>query len=118
MSGSDGRARPMPPAWGAAARTALPRSAAGIGATDRTDPSDRTRPGRSKPLETTTMITLKVEGMTCMGCVRSVEKAVGRADPGARVEIDLPSGKVAIESATPRETFVAAIEDAGYDVAA
>ncbi|TPQ51943.1 hypothetical protein C2U72_05765 [Prosthecomicrobium hirschii] len=64
------------------------------------------------------MITLKVEGMTCMGCVRSVEKAVGRADPGARVEIDLPSGKVAIESATPRETFVAAIEDAGYDVAA
>lgn len=64
------------------------------------------------------MIELTVEGMTCMGCARSVERAVTRADPAAAVTVDLPTGKVAIRSESARETFVAAIEKAGYDVAA
>lgn len=64
------------------------------------------------------MISLTVEGMTCMGCVKSVKNAVTRTDPAATVEVDLPTGKVDIDSASPREALVAAIEDAGYDVKA
>ena len=62
------------------------------------------------------MISLDVEGMTCMGCVKSVETALKKADPSARVEIDLPSGKVDVEGAL---TFAAAkdvIEASGFDV--
>jgi copper chaperone len=64
------------------------------------------------------MIDLKVSGMTCGGCVRAVEKAVGRTDPKASVSVDLPTGTVRIESERARADFAAAIEAAGYDVEA
>ncbi|PLX36152.1 MAG: copper chaperone [Hyphomicrobiales bacterium] len=64
------------------------------------------------------MITLKVSGMSCQHCVKAVTAAVGEVDDAASVSIDLEAGEVAIESATPREKFVEAIEDAGYEVAA
>ncbi|MBL8574675.1 MAG: heavy-metal-associated domain-containing protein [Hyphomicrobiaceae bacterium] len=64
------------------------------------------------------MLTLDVEGMTCMGCVRTVEKVVGQADPAAKVAIDLASGKVTIDTAAERGVFVKAIETAGFDVRA
>lgn len=60
----------------------------------------------------------KVSGMTCGGCARAVEKAVLKADPDARVSVDLEGGAVSVESARPAETFRTAIEDAGYEVAA
>ncbi len=64
------------------------------------------------------MIELKVDGMTCGGCVRAVTKAVHAEDPAAKVDVDLGSGTVRIESQTPRERLAGAIEAAGYDVAA
>ncbi|MEZ5833503.1 MAG: cation transporter [Dongiaceae bacterium] len=62
------------------------------------------------------MLKLKVAGMTCGGCVKSVERAVAAAAPGAKVSVDLKTGEVAIDGATTKQTIVAAIEDAGYDV--
>jgi copper chaperone len=62
------------------------------------------------------MLTLDVEGMTCMGCVRSVRNAIEKADPKARVEIDLPSGRVDIDGGLSRGEAKAAIEAAGFDV--
>jgi copper chaperone len=64
------------------------------------------------------MIEMKVDGMTCEGCARAVTKAVQSADPAARVDIDLPSGRVRIEGSAPRERLAEVIEAAGYDVAA
>ncbi len=62
------------------------------------------------------MTTLIVEGMTCGGCVRSVETALKKMDPEAPVAIDLDSGRVEfggkIDPAAARE----AIEAAGFDV--
>lgn len=60
--------------------------------------------------------TLLVEGMTCQGCVRSVTKAIELAAPGASVAVDLPSGRVEIDSAAPEATLRQAVVDAGYDV--
>lgn len=62
------------------------------------------------------MMKLKVAGMTCGGCVKSVERAVAAAAPGARVSVDLKSGEVAVDGAAARQAVVSAIEDAGYDV--
>lgn len=64
------------------------------------------------------MIDLKVDGMTCGGCAKAVEKAVTRTDPQAKVDVDLANGAVRIESAKPAAEFAAAIEAAGYEVPA
>lgn len=64
------------------------------------------------------MIELKVGGMTCGGCAKAVEKAVKREDPAADVVVDLATGAVRIASGKPAEAFAAAIEGAGYEVAA
>jgi copper chaperone len=59
---------------------------------------------------------LKVSGMTCSGCAKSVERAVSAAAPGAKVSVDLKSGEVAIDGAAAKQAVVSAIEEAGYDV--
>lgn len=65
------------------------------------------------------MLNLTVTGMDCMGCVKAVEKAVKRVDPGAAVVVDLPSGNVTIEGAkAARADFESAITRAGYGVSA
>ena len=64
------------------------------------------------------MIHFDVDGMTCSGCVRSVEKALLRADPQARVTVELETGKVDVASTVPRDVLAAAIEGAGYDIRA
>ena len=62
------------------------------------------------------MISLNVEGMTCMGCVKSVEGALKKLDPAAKVEIDLASGKVDVDGALSFEAAREAIEASGFDV--
>lgn len=64
------------------------------------------------------MIEIRIEGMTCGGCVASVRKAILAADQAASAEIDLASGKAAIETTLPQARIVEAIEAAGYDVVA
>ncbi|HUG63221.1 MAG TPA: heavy-metal-associated domain-containing protein, partial [Methylomirabilota bacterium] len=51
-------------------------------------------------------------------CASAVTKAVKRADPAAEVAVDLPTGRVSVETAQPRDRIVEAIEGAGYEVAA
>ncbi|SMP51522.1 heavy-metal-associated domain-containing protein [Noviherbaspirillum suwonense] len=64
------------------------------------------------------MYELQVEGMTCGGCVRSVTKSVQSVDGGAKVDVDLPSKKVRVETQASLDAVKAAISDAGYDVTA
>lgn len=59
-----------------------------------------------------------VQGMTCQHCVRAVTEAVKRVDAGARVEVDLAAGRVAVDSAAPRERLAEAMREEGYTVAA
>ncbi|MDH4984344.1 heavy-metal-associated domain-containing protein [Aminobacter anthyllidis] len=60
------------------------------------------------------MYNFQVSDMTCSHCVATVEKAVKSVDAAARVDIDLGSLAVKIESDEPVERFAQAIEDAGY----
>ncbi|MEI7443850.1 MAG: cation transporter [Burkholderiales bacterium] len=57
-----------------------------------------------------------VQGMTCAHCVKAVTRAVQAVDPAARVEVDLPTGRVAVDSGADRERLAAAIRDEGYTV--
>ncbi|MCC7425616.1 MAG: heavy-metal-associated domain-containing protein [Alphaproteobacteria bacterium] len=61
---------------------------------------------------------LKVEGMTCEGCARSVKKAAERAAPGSTASVDLAKGEVAVAGAADLAAVAAAIRKAGYKVPA
>jgi Cu+-exporting ATPase len=66
----------------------------------------------------TTMYELTVEDMTCKHCVGRVTKAVQEIDQEAKVDIDLPSKKVKIDSQANLDRIVQAIAAAGYPVSA
>jgi Cu+-exporting ATPase len=66
----------------------------------------------------TTMYELTVEDMTCKHCVGRVTKAVQEIDQQAKVDIDLPTKKVKIDSEANLDRIVQAIDAAGYPVSA
>ncbi len=65
-----------------------------------------------------TMYELTVEDMTCKHCVGRVTKAVQDIDQAAKVDIDLPTKKVKIDSTADLDRIAKAIIDAGYPVSA
>ncbi len=62
------------------------------------------------------MISLKVNGMTCGGCVSIVKHAVNSLDQSANVHIDLKSGLVDVQSSHPTAEIVKVIKALGYEV--
>jgi len=55
-----------------------------------------------------------IDNMTCGGCAKSVTKAIQSADPVAKVEIDLETVLVKVESERPASDFIAVLDDVGY----
>lgn len=60
------------------------------------------------------MIELTLPTMTCGHCVRTVTETVQRVDAAARLQVDLPTHTVRIESQQPAERFSAALAEEGY----
>lgn len=62
------------------------------------------------------MFQIKVTRMNCGECAKSVTRAIHAVDPGAKVEIDLKGGIVAVTgpSGIGAERLVDAIRAAGY----
>lgn len=60
-----------------------------------------------------------VVGMTCGHCVAAVSSEVSKIDGVTKVEVDLTSGAVTVESDRPVDpnAFAAAIDEAGYALA-
>ena len=56
----------------------------------------------------------RVEGMSCGGCVSSVEKAVKAVAGGAGVAVDLASGILTVDGACAEDQVRAAVEGAGF----
>ena len=59
--------------------------------------------------------TYKVTGMTCGGCVRSVERALTAALPAAKIEVSLDKAQVQIAGEHDPKDVESAVEDAGFD---
>ena len=63
-------------------------------------------------------LTLSVPGMTCGHCEASVKKEVGGLVGVTYVDVDLDTKDVVVTgSALDRDAIVAAIDEAGFDVA-
>lgn len=64
--------------------------------------------------------TIKIMGMTCMGCVNSVKNVLEKMDGVANVEVSLEQEQASIEynsEKTGIDQLRRAIEDAGFDIA-
>ncbi len=61
------------------------------------------------------MPSFDVRGMSCGHCVKAVTAAVQAIDPAAKVQIDLASGRVEVDSGAPAPAIERAIADAGYE---
>lgn len=64
------------------------------------------------------MIEVTLPTMTCGGCVRSVTQAVQQIDPGAKVQADLATHRVQIETSAEPAKITTALTDAGFEPAA
>jgi copper chaperone len=62
------------------------------------------------------MLTLKVEGMSCDHCKRTITSAVHGVDAEAGVQVDLAQGLVNVRSHAAAESIKAAIIASGFDV--
>ena len=60
------------------------------------------------------MLRFQVPAMNCGHCVGVITQAVQAVDAQARVDADLATHSVTVDSAKPREAFVAPLADAGY----
>ena len=63
-----------------------------------------------------TMYELTVEDMSCGHCVGRVTKSVQALDKDAKIEVDLPTKKVTIDSTADLDAIAQAIDAAGYPV--
>jgi copper chaperone len=63
------------------------------------------------------MLTLKVSGMTCGGCINAVTRAIQSQDPQAKVEADLATQTVNLETSLSEAQAGQIITDAGFPVA-
>jgi copper ion binding protein len=61
---------------------------------------------------------LEVHGMSCGHCVSAITSAVSSLSGVTGVAVDLEAGSVRVEGTPDAAAVTAAIEDAGYDVAA
>lgn len=61
------------------------------------------------------MQTFKVEGMTCGGCVGAVTRAVQAVDKDAKVEVDLASKTVKVDSKVSPLQIIDVITNAGFE---
>ncbi|MCD2516385.1 heavy metal translocating P-type ATPase [Massilia sp. G4R7] len=76
--------------------------------------------GAETPLQPgeNTMMELTVDGMSCAHCVGRVTEAVQGVDAAAKVDIDLASKRVSVDSGADPARIAAAIDAAGYPVLA
>ena len=61
------------------------------------------------------MQTFKVDGMTCGGCVGAVTRAVQAVDKDAKVDVDLASKTVKVDSKVSPLQIIDVITNAGFE---
>lgn len=60
------------------------------------------------------MQVVKVSGMSCGHCVRTITRALQAGDPAAEVQVDLGAGEVRVASRQSLEQILQAIREEGY----
>ncbi|AXO16410.1 MAG: copper chaperone [Oceanospirillaceae bacterium] len=57
---------------------------------------------------------LKIEGMTCGGCAKSVTKAIQSVDPTAKIDTNPAQRTVKVETTATPAVLQQVLEEAGY----
>lgn len=60
------------------------------------------------------MVTVKVESLSCMRCVRNIEQALKDADSNATVQGNLKLSTVSVETFLPQDKILEVIKSVGY----
>jgi copper chaperone len=60
------------------------------------------------------MIQFNIPSMSCGHCVKAVTQAVQEVDPRAKVDVDLDSKQVQVDSQADRDRIAASLREAGY----
>lgn len=66
-----------------------------------------------------TRLTLTIEGMTCQGCVKSVQNAISDLNGVQNVTVDLATKQAVIDyddTVLDKTQITQTIEDAGFDI--
>lgn len=63
------------------------------------------------------MYDFTVPAMHCGGCAKTITRILGELDAKAKVEIDLESKRVSVETSQSREAVVARMAEAGFEPA-
>ena len=63
------------------------------------------------------MLSLKVSGMTCGGCINAITRAIQAEDPQAKVQADLGTKTVSLETTLSQAQASQLLTDAGFPVA-
>ncbi len=58
--------------------------------------------------------TLKIEGMMCEGCVKSVKEALEKVPGITSVDVNLKKGTAVVQGDAEDETLIKAVVDAGF----
>lgn len=67
-------------------------------------------------MTSTSKTSLRVQGMSCGHCVKTITHAIKTLDPSASVAVDLPTGRVSIDSVKSANELAAAINALDYHV--
>jgi copper chaperone CopZ len=59
-------------------------------------------------------IELSVEGMTCSGCAKAVNRALSQVSGVTAVTVDLETGRARVEGPASPDTLVAAVARTGF----
>ncbi len=62
------------------------------------------------------MYSLHVEGMSCNHCISKVTRSVKKVDDTAKVDVNLATKKVSVDSKADLDDIVHVISEAGYAV--
>lgn len=60
------------------------------------------------------MLKMKVPELSCGSCARSIENAVKRVAPDARVEVDLAAKTVTVDAKVEDQAVIEAVAKAGF----
>jgi copper chaperone len=68
----------------------------------------------AEPSQENHMLDFEVQDMSCGHCVAVITRTIQALDPGAQVLCDVPTHRVQVETARPREDVARALAEAGY----
>ncbi|ACE61966.1 heavy-metal-associated domain-containing protein [Actinobacillus pleuropneumoniae] len=60
-------------------------------------------------------ITLKLDGLHCGNCVKSVEKALNAVEGVTKATVTLDPQQAIVEGSANAETLIAAVDDIGFE---